>query len=81
MFSIIITRIRRWRNLDFSQRSENFENIYVMLQIIIECLNTIKRYSGRIFIKFERDDGSFEISLCVCSITKLSGDPYNEPLA
>ena len=63
---VIITRIRRWRNLDFSQRSENFENICVMLQIIIEYLNTIKRYSGRIFVKFERDDGSFEIhSVCV----------------
>ena len=49
----------------FSQRSENFENICVMLQIIIEWLNIIKSYSGRIFIKFERDKGSFEISLCV----------------
>ena len=55
-----------------------------MLQIIIEWLNTIKRYSDRIFIKFERDGGSFEISLCVCSIrvfAKFSGDPYYEPLA
>ena len=35
-------------------------------------------------MKFERDEGSFEISLCVCSIrvfTKFSGDPYYEPLA
>ena len=31
-----------------------------MLQKIIEYLNIIKRYSGRIFIKFERDEGSFE---------------------
>ena len=34
-------------------------------------------------MKFERDEGSFEISLCVCSIrvfTKFSGDPYYEPL-
>ena len=55
-----------------------------MLQIIIEWLNTIKRYSGRIFVKFERDEGSFEISLCVCStrvFVKFSGDPYYEPLA
>ena len=36
------------------------------------------------FYKFERDEGSFEISLCVCSIrvfAKFSGDPYYEPLA
>ena len=55
-----------------------------MLQKIIEYLNTIERYSGRIFIKFERDKGSFEILLCVHSIrvfTKFSGDPYYEPLA
>ena len=35
-------------------------------------------------MKFERDEGSLEISLCVCSIrvfTKFSGDPYYEPLA
>ena len=35
-------------------------------------------------MKFERDEGSFEILLCVCSIrvfTKFSGDPYYEPLA
>ena len=35
-------------------------------------------------MKFERDEGSFEISLCVCSIrvfTKFLGDPYYEPLA
>ena len=35
-------------------------------------------------MKFERDEGSFEILLCVCSIrvfTKFSGDPYYESLA
>ena len=81
---VITIIIRRWRNPGFLQRSENFENICVILQIIIECLNTIKRYSGRIFINFERDKGSFEISLCVHSIrvfTKFSGDPCYEPLA
>ena len=55
-----------------------------MLQIVIEWLNTIKRYSGKISIKFERDEGSFEILLCVYSIrvfAKFSGDPYYEPLA
>ena len=52
---VSIITIRRWRNPSFSQRSENFENICVMLQKIIEYLNTIKRYSGRIFKKFERD--------------------------
>ena len=64
--------IRRWRNPGFSQRSENFENVSVMLQKIIEYLIAIKRYSGRIFIKFERDEGSFEISLCVHSIRVLT---------
>ena len=33
---IIVTRIGRWRNPGFSQRSENFENICVMLHIITE---------------------------------------------
>ena len=54
-----------------------------MLHKIIEYLNTIKRYSGRIFIKFERDEGGFEISLCVGSIRvfgNFSDDPYYEPL-
>ena len=32
---IIIIRIGRWRNPGFSQGSENFENICVMLQITI----------------------------------------------
>ena len=35
-------------------------------------------------MKFERDEGSSEISLRVCSIrvfTKYSDDPYYEPLA
>ena len=61
-------RIRRWKNPGFSQRSENFENACIMLQKIIEYLNRIKRYSGKIFIKFERDEGSFENSCYVCSI-------------
>ena len=55
-----------------------------MLQKIIEYLNTIKRHPGRIFIKFERDKGSFEISFCVHSVrifTKFSGDSYYEPVA
>ena len=55
-----------------------------MLQKIIEYLNTIKSYSGKIFIKFERDKGSFEIKFCVRSIrvfTKFLGDPYRKPLA
>ena len=76
--------IRRQRNLGYSQRSENFENLCVMLQIIIEQLSTIKRYSSRSFIKFERDEGSFEIAVCVCSVsvfTKFLDDPYYEPLA
>ena len=34
---------------------ENFENVCVMFQEIIGYLSTIKRYPGRIFIKFERD--------------------------
>ena len=71
-------------NSGFSQRSENFENVCVTVQKLIEYLNTVERYSGRIFIKFKRDEGSFEISLCLCSIRvfiKFSGDPYYEPLA
>ena len=67
MLGIIIIAIR-WRNPGFSQRSKIFENVCVMLQNIIEYLNIIKMYSGMIFIKFERDEGSFEISLCVRSI-------------
>ena len=50
--------------MGFSQRSENFEKFVLCFRIV----NTIKRYSGRIFIRFERDEGSLEISLCVCSI-------------
>ena len=34
----------------------------------MEYLNTINRYSGMIFMKLERDGGSFETSLCICSI-------------
>ena len=49
----------------------------------MQYLNTIKRYSGRIFIKFERDEGSFEILLDVCSIRVFAnfGNSYYEPLA
>ena len=57
---VLVIRIiirKRWRNLGFSQSAENFENIYVILQKTIEYLNTIKRYSGRLFIKFERNKG------------------------
>ena len=55
-----------------------------MLQKTKECLNTIKRYLGRIFMKFERDECSLEISFCVRSIrifTLFSGDSYYEQLA
>ena len=52
----------------FSESAENFNNVCVMLQKIMEYLNTIKRYPGRIFVKFEKDEGSFEISFCVHSI-------------
>ena len=34
----------------------------------MEYLNTIKRHPGRIFIKFEKDEGGFEILFCVHSI-------------
>ena len=54
-----------------------------MFQEIKAYLNTIKGHPGRIFMKFERDEGSFKISFCVRSIrifAKFSGDPYYEPL-
>ena len=70
---MIIVRIRKWRNLAFSQRSD--DNVCVMPQKVIECLNTIKRHSGRIFIKFERSEGSFEI---LGVFTKFSGTSYYE---
>ena len=79
----LILVIRRWRNPGFSLKPENFDNVCVMLQKTMEYLNTIKRYSGRLFIKFERDESSFENSFYVCSIrifTKFLGDPYYEPL-
>ena len=84
---VLVIRIiirKRWRNLGFSQSAENFENIYVILQKTIEYLNTIKRYSGRLFIKFERNKGSFEISFSWRSIkifTNFLVDLYYEPLA
>ena len=37
--------------------AENFKNIFVMFQEIMGYLNMIKRYPGRIFMKFERDEG------------------------
>ena len=55
-----------------------------MLKKIMEYLNTTKRYPGKIFMKFEEDERSCEISFCVCSIrvfTKFSDDSYSEPLA
>ena len=67
LMPVIIIRITtRWRNLSFSHGTENFEKVCVMLQNIMEYLNTIKRHLGRIFMKFERDEDS-EISFCVCS--------------
>ena len=45
----IITRIRRWRNLGFSQSVKIFENVSAMLRKIKGIyLNTIKRYFGRV---------------------------------
>ena len=52
---------------EFSHGTENFEKVCVILQNIMEYLNTIKRHLGRIFMKFERDEDS-EISFCACSI-------------
>ena len=68
---------RRQRN---PQRSENFKNVCVMLQKIIEYLDTIKRYSGRIIIKFERNVGSFENSrLTRISYACLPACPASRP--
>ena len=56
----------------------------VMLQKIMEYLNTTKRHPGKIFMKFQRDEGNCVILFCVCSsrvFTKFLGDPYYEPLA
>ena len=52
--------IKRWRNPGFSQSVKIFESVSVVLQKIKGILNTIKRYSGRVFMKFERVEGSFE---------------------
>ena len=38
-----------------------------MLQEIRVYLNTIKGRPGKIFMKCERDEGSFKISFCVLS--------------
>ena len=58
---ISITRIiiRRWRNPGFSV-SKFLETLQQCLRKSREYLNTIKRYFGRVFIKFERVEGSFE---------------------
>ena len=45
-------------------------------------LNRIKRYLGKIFMKFERDEGSFIISFSLHFIkifTRFSSDSYYEP--
>ena len=51
--------INRSRNLSFSYGAEKFENACVMLQKIMEYLNTIRRHPRRIIMKFERDKGNF----------------------
>ena len=79
---LIIIR-RRWINSGFSQRAQNFENVYVMLQKIIEVLTHNQKILWQDFIKFVKDKGSYEVSFCVLPIrifTKFSDDPYYEPL-
>ena len=72
--------------LNFLQSAENFENVCEMFQENIRYLkNAIKRYPCRFIMKSGRDEGSSNISFCVCSIkisifTKFSGEPYYEPL-
>ena len=72
--------------LNFLQSAENFENVCEMFQENIRYLkNAIKRYPRRFIMKSERDEGSYNISFCVCSITipiftKFSCEPYYEPL-
>ena len=46
----------------------NFEMLAWCFQEIMGYLNTIKRYTGRVFMKLERDKGSFKIPFCICSI-------------
>ena len=53
-----------------------------MFQEIMGYLNRIKRYLGRIFMKFERDEGSFKISFSVHFIkifARFSGNSYYKP--
>ena len=71
--------IRRWRNLSLLQSAENFENVCVMLQKIIEYLTAIKIYSVRIVIKFERDEGSFEIPF-LCILLGVSVMSWSMPI-
>ena len=68
-------------NKNNKYNNKNFENMCAMLQKIMEYLAQSKRYPGRIFIKFERNESSFEILFYVCSIrifTKFLVDPYYE---
>ena len=39
-----------------------------MFQDTMAYLHTIKGHSGRIFIKFERNEDGFKVLFCVCSI-------------
>ena len=73
--------IRRWRNLGYSHSTENFKNVCVMFQKIIEYLNTITRYPGRSFIKFERDESSLKFHFVYVLSAKFLGNPYYEPQA
>ena len=64
---VILIRTRRWKNLSFSHGAKIFENVCVMNhQEIMEQLNTIKRHPGRIFTKFEKDDGIVLKSRFLC---------------
>ena len=59
-------------------------DIIILTKVLLRCMaqeSSAFQISGG--GKYQ-DEGSFEISLCVCSIrvfTKFSGDPYYEPLA
>ena len=44
------------------ESAEIFENVGVVFQDTMAYLHTIKRLPGRIFIKFERDEGSVKLS-------------------
>ena len=45
------------------ESAEIYENVGVVFQDTMAYLHTIKRLPGRIFIKFERDEGSVKLSL------------------